>query len=185
MDETKELFNKIKGKDTASFHLLTETYGWKLYSYIRRNVSDREQADRIFNDTLSQFHNSVGDYNCEDPIEAMLCFYADQVGKKVMQQSDALSSDMGPWEIAQEREFTLPETDKKARRKKKKQAKTTELRGGSGFSNFFYGLCVILLIVGIIAALWFLVGILVDMHVLPEQWDFGYSWFNTHIAHWF
>ena len=83
MDETKALFNKIKRKDSGSFNLLTETYGWKLYSYIRRNVTDRETADRIFNDTLARFHASAQNYDCEDPIEAMLCLYADEIAKTV------------------------------------------------------------------------------------------------------
>ena len=216
MDETKELFNRIKRKDNGSFNQLTEAYGWKLYSYIRRSVPDREKADRIFNDTLAQFHDSAESYDCEDPIEAMLCLYADRLSKESGESNGSFHVDPVPakreqtvkesgkesylpaaasankdfqqsvsakeeeWTIGCGREFRFPDDTSKKQKKAEKQKAGKR----SGWSSFLYGLCVFLLVVGILAALWFLVGILVDMEILPD-WDLGYSWFNENVIHWF
>ena len=37
---------------------------------------------------------------------------------------------------------------------------------------------------GILAALWVITGLLMDMGFLPDI-DMGYSWFNMNIAPWF
>lgn len=229
MDDTKELFNKIKNKDKDSFHILTDTYGWKLYSYIRRNEENRENADKIFSDTLTRFHQSVGDYDCEDPIEAMLCLYADSICHKegapsshiqepVMQaEPEVPTSKPEPiaveeavipeapviqpqpvpaqqprkpgneWQVLDDQGDLVPKSKLKGSSKQSpKEYSDKQSRGaGSHLSSFFYGLCILLLILGITAALWFLIGILVDMEILPASWDLGYSWFNDHIAFWF
>lgn len=225
MDETRELFNRIKRKDKGSFDQLTENYGWKLYSYIRGKVKDREQADRIFNDTLARFHASAEKYQSDDPIEAMLCLYADEISES-REQSASITSEapMGtaadktdgiakphpqtpvilptsesfsavrqealavdePWSIGCGREFHFPDDRKKTRTKKTEITiePVKDEDGRSGLASFFYVLCVILLVLGILAAVWFLVGILVSMQVLPA-WDLGYNWFNEHVIPWF
>ena len=171
MDATKALFKKIKGRDRNSFRLLTETYGWKLYSYIRRNTANRETADRIFSETFERFYDSMEEYGSEDPIETMLYLYADIVG-------DASSADnntsLSRWQIARENDFSLPEV---------RISKGHEATKNCWIS-FFYGVCIVLLLLGILAAFWILTWMLMDMTIIPKL-DLGYSWFNAHIANWF
>lgn len=50
--------------------------------------------------------------------------------------------------------------------------------------GFGFGLGVGILVLGILAALWVIVGLLMDMSILPNL-DLGYSWFNANIAPWF
>ena len=172
MEDTRELFHKIKRNDKESFHLLTENYGWKLYSYIRRNVEDREAADRIFSEALSRFHDAMArQQDCEDPIEAMLYVCADQVNlDETAETPDPLS------------QMQLSGAEKAAPEQKKPAKKGGFRRA---IANFFFGLCVLVLIIAILAALWFLVGTLVELEVLPASWDLGYSWFNANVAEWF
>ena len=171
MDATKALFKKIKGRDRNSFRLLTETYGWKLYSYIRRNTANRETADRIFSETFERFYNSMEEYGSEDPIETMLYLYADMVGNAPSADNNA---SLSRWQIAQESDFSLPEV-----KRPKGHGKAR-----SRLASFFYGVCIILLLLGILAALWILAWMLMDMNIIPK-WDLGYSWLNTHIVNWF
>lgn len=171
MDATKALFKKIKGRDRSSFQLLTETYGWKLYSYIRRNTASRETADRIFSETFARFYDSMEDYGSEDPIETMLYLYADMVGNASLTEEN---TELSRWQIAQENGFALPEV----------KLPKGHGKAGSRWLNFFYGVCIVLLLLGILAAFWILAWMLMDMNILP-MWDLGYSWFNTHIANWF
>lgn len=183
MDQTRELFNRIRSRDKDSFQVLTENYGWKLYSYIRKKEDNREAADQLFSDTLARFHNNVDQYGCEDPIEAMLCLYADELMEKEPARQAA------PQEMyctphvpvsAPPQPMTAPQAAPVQKPKPKKKHSA-----GAFFANFFYVLCILFLVIGILAALWFLTGILVDMNVLPSHWDLGYSWFNENIANWF
>ena len=45
----------------------------------------------------------------------------------------------------------------------------------------FFTVLVIINIILIILLLWLLVGLLVNLGVLPEKLDLGYTWFNQHI----
>ena len=145
MEDTRELFNKIKKNDKESFHILTENYGWKLYSYIRRNVEDRETADRVFSDALSRFHDTMAkQQDCQDPIEAMLYVCADQV-----------NPDMEPPQQDDLSQLQLSRAEKKAPEKTGPEKKHGI---GSVIGNIFFGICVVVLILAILAALWFLFG---------------------------
>ena len=167
MDDFKILFDKIKHRDKASFQILTETYGWKLYSYIRKNVDNRELADTIFSETLSRFHHNAEKFDCQDPIEAMLCLYADEIQK---------THSSVPAAVPAQNQKVFPEPPYDAAPAPKKKKKCSVLAG------IFYTICILLLLAAIAVALWFLVGMLVDMEILPKAWDFGYSWFNANIA---
>ena len=182
LDQSRELFNRIRSRDKDSFQVLTENYGWKLYSYIRKKEDNREAADQLFSDTLARFHNNVEQYGCEDPIEAMLCLYADELMEKEARQMapqemycDSLASVSTP-----RQPMAAPQVPPMQQPKPKKKRSA-----GTFLANFFYMLCILFLVIGILAALWFLMGILVDMNVLPSHWDLGYSWFNENIANWF
>ena len=170
MDEIKALFKKIKGRDKRSFEVLSDAYGWKLYTHIRSGTEDREKADRIFSQTLSVFYNELQDYDGEDPIEAMLFACADRIGCK-NREEEVKSAEIGPWTLGQEANFMLPNVDGVIINQIKEPL----------WLKIFYGLCIIILIFGILAAVWVMAWMLMSMQLIPE-YDFGYSWFNLHIA---
>ena len=166
VDQIKALFKKIKGGDRASFTALSDQYGWKLYSYIRRNTPDRDTADRIFSETFSRFYASMDRYDSEDPIETMLYVYADQAGSQEQAGND--TADLSKWEIGHESGFSLPEVELP-----KKSRESTGLR-------IVYGFCIALLSAGILLSIWVMVGMLMNMNLIPYV-DLGYDWFNVHI----
>ena len=51
-------------------------------------------------------------------------------------------------------------------------------------SSFLLIMLIVLLSVGILAVLWTITGLMMDMGLIPE-YDLGYSWFNINIAPWF
>ena len=162
MDDTKALFQKIKGRDKRSFEALSDAYGWKLYSHIRSCMEDREKADRIFSQTISAFYQDLKHYEGEDPIEAMLYACADRIGSGSKQ--DEKAPDV-------EEKTTLPKVDSSIYEEKKEPL----------WLKIFYSLCIIVLVLGILAAVWVMAWMLMSMNLIPE-YDFGYSWFNLHIA---
>ena len=169
MDQSNALFKKIKGRDRSSFEALSENYGWKLYSYIRRNTEDRATADRIFSNTFSAFYDAVGKYESEDPIETMLYICADQAscGEKLASHQN---TEMSQWAIGHEAGFSLPEVMPQEEKKAKE----------SVGMKIFYFICIFLLVVGIAAAVWILLWMLMNMDLMPWL-DLGYTWFNQHI----
>lgn len=54
----------------------------------------------------------------------------------------------------------------------------------SKISSVGFVLGILILGVGILAALWVILGLLMDMNLIPEL-DLGYSWFNANVASWF
>ena len=174
MDETRALFKKVKGRDAASFDALSENYGWKLYSYIRKNTQDRASADRIFSDTFSRFYDAVEGYEGEDPIEALLFSCADQSAGEASIPEKGEERPMGQWAIGQEAGFSLPPV----------HAQGTMEKRDPLWLRLFYGISIVLLVIGILAALWIMAYMLMSMNLIPAA-DIGYSWFNTHIANLF
>ena len=170
MDETRSLFKKMKSRNHGSFQTLSDSYGWKLYSYIRKNCQDRDAADRIFADTVEKFYASVDSYQGDDPIEALLYACADEVRQREPSENPG-GGEMSQWSIGHESGFSLPEVDEKTICRKK----------GSAGKTVFFTLCMIVLIIAIAAALWILLWMLMEMKVVPDL-DLGYSWFNEHIA---
>ena len=175
MDGTKELFKKIRGRDRASFDMLSQNYGWKLYSYIRKNTADRASADRIFSDTFQNFYDLLDGYEGDDPIEAMLFTCADKLVKNGAAASKPeVQSPMGQWEIGCEAGFSLPKVEAAEGATKKE----------SLGMKFFYGICILLLVIGIFAALWIMLYMLMSMNLIPQM-DLGYSWFNANVMNLF
>ena len=137
MDETKALFQKIKGRDKRSFEALSDAYGWKLYSHIRSRTEDREKADRIFSQTFSAFYQDLQHYEGEDPIEAMLFACADRIGSGYKHDEEAATMVGKP-------PIPLPKVDSSIYEEKKEPL----------WLKIFYILCIIVLVLGILAAVW-------------------------------
>ena len=170
MDETRALFKKVKGRDRQSFDALSDHYGWKLYSYIRRNAKDRAEADRIFSDTVALFYDSLESYEGSDPVEALLFSCADRA-RGFRGNPEGEAEKIGQWTMGREADFSLPPVDPSAFRREKEPL----------WLRIFYSICIVLLIAGILAAVWIMLYMLMSMNLIPGM-DLGYSWFNAHIA---
>lgn len=172
--ETNELLDRIKDRDTDAYLQLTQAYGWKLYSHLRSQFEDRETADAAFNETLTNFYNSLAGGDGEDAVEALLYAYADQTCRKM--NGGAQSAQEIPAKPPVEPVSTVTEKPTVVEPEEKK---APERSGSFGFT-----LGVTILVIGILAALWVIIGLMMDMGILPEL-DLGYSWFNANLAPWF
>ena len=77
-----QLLDRIKERDMAAYHHLTQDYGWKLYSYLKTRFQDKETLDAVFNETLNKFYNTIA--GSDDVIEALLYSFADQTCQTMM-----------------------------------------------------------------------------------------------------
>ena len=74
-----DLLDRMKENDPGAFLELTDRYGWPLYAFIRRKYSDNGAAEKLYNDTMNRFYHSLSDSSAEDPLEALLLAFADQL----------------------------------------------------------------------------------------------------------
>ena len=163
--DTIEMLNRLKSMDLKAYSQFTETYGWRLYYHIRDRVKDREKAEDIYNKTMSDFCKCLTDYEGEDAIESLPNACAENVCCRMDQIPGKASQDVRP---IQKVSGGAEEKSKSGKRK----------------GRFGFALCVVLLLFGITAALWVILGLLMDMNYIPEL-DLGYHWFNVNIAPWF
>lgn len=166
-----DLLERMMQRDTDAFLELTDRYGWMLYSEIRKKVPNRADADRIYDETMRQFYGSLQNAACEDPIEAMLCAFADQISEKQgisydlffrIQAEDAVQPPVVQVPVLEENE-----------------AKTAPKRKG----RFWLRLGLFLVLVGFAAVIWIGVGLMMEAGLLP-YYDLGYSWFADIAAAW-
>lgn len=164
----------INMSDRDAFNKLTDAYGWKLYSHIRRNTDSREQADMVFNETFSRIYGTMKSYDSDDALEAMLMMYSDSIGQNIKAQPQTV---MPPHFDNGFLENVQPEgkKDRKGRKEGKKR---------SGFRKLLNFIGVLILLLAIAAIVWVMVGLLMDLKVIP-YFDLGYSWFNANIVDWF
>ena len=150
---------------------LTQDYGWKLYSYLREQLDDKDAADEAFNRTLTGFYNSLAVKSGDDAVETLLYAFADQTCSQMSAERNVPAHTMMIPESETVPQAATPISSNPAQRKKK-----------SGRFGFVLGVTV--LMIGILIAGWVIVGLLMDMGLLPEL-DLGYSWFNANFAPWF
>jgi len=163
-----DLLERMMQRDADAFLEMTERYGWTLYNAIRQKYSDKAEADRIYDETMQQFYRCLQNPNCEDPMEALLCAWAEYVsGKKgflrEMLQDDQLEA---PPAVQAHRlmqsHFDLPE---------KRQNR---------IGSFLFVFLMLLILAG---CTWIIVGFLMERNILPFV-DFGYSWFCAMVENW-
>ncbi|MBO4938279.1 MAG: hypothetical protein J6C98_04670 [Oscillospiraceae bacterium] len=146
-----ELLKRIKERDMDAYLYLTNVYGLKLYNYLNSRLGDQDLVEEAFQKTLASFYESLTAQESQDPIDAILCTYADQTCGKIA------GSDVG------------------TKKKKKKH---------SAAANIGFAIGIVILSAGILAASWVIIGLLMDMNLIPSA-DLGYEWFNANIAPWF
>lgn len=162
--EINDIWNRIRHRDMGANLELSNEYGWIIYSHIRERLDSPEAVTRAYDAALKMFCDAASESTDGDPLSAMLCAYADIA---CIQESPGLSS-VPPAPSAKKRQHP--------RRKRSK--------GHGFFRTLGFAVCFFVLLAGILAALWVVAGLLMDMGFLPE-WDLGYQWFNIHVAPWF
>lgn len=150
--DSMELLKRIKNRDMNAYLRLTNDYGLKLYSHLRTRLDDKDAVEEAFKRTLNSFYQSLTADDDQDPIDAILCAYADRTCEQMRQEAASIN----------------PTVQKASRR--------------SGNVGFVIGITILGL--GILAAAWVIVGLLMDMNLIPG-FDLGYEWFNSNVTPWF
>ena len=198
--DNNELLIRIKEKDEDAILKFMQAHGEKLYSRLLLRLGDRSLADKAFRDAIIGFCKPLTADDSSDPVEALLFGYADRACEDILKDSlDAVIGDtladagalvrVSAGAVAPDAD-TVPAVSAEAQPEEaptaapaaaseapEQKAKTC---GGKGL----FGLGVGVLSLGIAAVLWVILGLLVDMQLLPEI-DLGYSWFSANIAPWF
>lgn len=157
--DSNELLKGIQQRDTDAYLYLTQAYGWKLYAHLSEKLKDTELTNRAFNDTLANFYDCLAGSKGEDAVEALLYAFADRTCQ----------------ELGRETVPAPPAVQERKSRPVKKR---------SVFASIVFWITATLLIVGILAALWVIAALLMEMGFLPEV-DLGYEWVRTKLAGWF
>ena len=188
--DTNDLLNRAKQKDIDAYMQLMYMYGSKVHKRLLEQIGDRNLADAAFQKTTTGFYKMLTKNPDEDAVETILNFYADCMVRQTVTQNIPNTTESRPEQRAvikpeeqpqRKPQETPPEqiahADEPAEQRPEKRKQKKKKKSGS------VGLTIgiVLLILGILAVLWIIAGLLMDMHVLPEL-DLGYSWFDTHIA---
>ena len=158
-----DLLNRLMRHDMDAYLEMTDKYSWSVYSLIKSKISDKNKAELIYNETMNGFFQGLSGTKGNDALEALLLMYADKVCQANMGGSDAAVCGN-------------PESRK---RKTESGAGTAEKKGG-----FLYHICVWLLVLAIVLVIWVILGLLMDMNLIP-YYELGYTWFNTNVLPWF
>lgn len=159
-----DLLERMMQRDTDAFLELTDRYGWMLYSEIRRKVPNKAEADRIYDETMRQFYGSLQNSACEDPIEAMLCAFADKIAEKQGVACDPFAPRLAE-DSMQPPVVQVPVLEVKQEKKAPKRK-----------GRFWLRLGLFLVLIGFAAVIWIGVALMMEAGMLP-YYDLGYTWF--------
>ena len=158
-----DLLNRLMRHDMDAYLEMTDKYSWSVYSLIKSRISDKSKAELIYNETMNGFFQGLSGTKGNDALEVLLLMYADKVCHANMGEADAAV--MGNHEC--------------------RKRKTESGAGASGKNGgFLYYICVWLLILAIVLVIWVILGLLMDMNLIP-YYELGYTWFNTNVLPWF
>lgn len=190
--DTNSLLERIRSKDRDAFMQLMQTYGRGLYTRLLNQLGDKVLADAAFKETLVGFYNALVRSEGEDAVQALLYSYGDITGDRILESSLAqvinetvsetqLTPEPEPESpLARQAGVPEPEENEEAADEKQEAAPGKE----ENRAGWWLGLAVGGLSVAILAALWVIAGLLMDMGLLPEL-DLDYEWFSANVAPWF
>jgi len=161
-----DLLERMMQKDTEAFLEMTDRYGWALYSEIRRKYPNKADADRIYDETMQYFYRCMQNPACEDPMEAVLCAFADKIAEKQGLRADPFAK-LEPDEMMQPPSLQLRQTKADIR-------VTARKRKG----RFWFRLGMFLVLAGFAAVLWIGLGLMMEAGMIP-YYDLGYTWFSA------
>ena len=164
-----DLLDRMQDSDTEAFLEMTERYGWAVYSAIREKHSDQAVADRIYDETMNSFYNHLSRSTADDPLEALLCAFAESISpENISADRNLIQQYEGPPLIKlhhQEQPVQIP-------------------RKASGMKHFWMVLVMLLLLTVLLGLIWLTTGVMMAMDYIPF-YDFGYSWFDANIFDFF
>ena len=166
-----DLLERMMQKDTDAFLEMTDRYGWALYSDIRKKYPNKADADRIYDETMQYFYRCMQNPNCEDPVEALLCAFADKIAEKQGFSADYLNVQKPPEGLnppvvqLKQNETAVPVIKRKRK------------------GNIWLRLCLTLVCIGFAAVVWIGIGLMMEAGILP-YYDLGYSWFFMLVSRW-
>ena len=158
------LLERMMQRDTEAFLEFTDRYGWALYSSIRRKHPSKSDADKVYHETLQQLWSALQNEQYDDPMEAILCVWADQIALKRSPRK----------ELA---EIFMPDAEEKppvVHIRRSEQAETGIPRKRRNGIWSILGLFALFLIFTF--SVWVIIGFLMEQGTLAYV-DLGYSWF--------
>lgn len=165
-----DLLIRMMHRDMDAFLEMTDKYSWAVHSYIRGKISDKRKVEAVFNETMNSFYKGLHENQDKDPMEALLLIYADKVCQAAVDQSfpedPVIEENFRPGKSGMVADTPVQHSEPKK-------------KGG-----FFFSLAVILLLAAIVAVIWFIIGQLMSMNLIPS-YDLGYTWFHTNVFPWF
>lgn len=165
-----DLLERIKGNDTEAFLEMTDRYGWPVYSAICQKYSDPVLADRVYNETMNAFYHSISSSSSEDPLEDILCAFANRISPEKLVFELPISS----------REITPPDIQLN-RNQLSDSYSVKKVHIGDRFMQCI-GFLIVLAFFAV--TLWLILGLLMIMEIIPYV-NFGYNWFFGNIVRFF
>ena len=141
-----DLLDRMKDGNTEAFLEMTDRYGWAVYTAIRQKYSDPAVADKIYNETMNAVYHGVQETSADDPLEALLCVFADRISADDLSFADSFSGqENAPPEIQL---FTRgPSSNGNVRKKK----------------GFWRRMGVFLLLLLVTILLWYMIGLMMSI----------------------
>lgn len=166
-----DLLERMMHRDSDAFLEMTDRYGWALYSEIRKAYPDKEDADKVYQETMQQFYRCLQNPNCDDPLEAILCAMADQVAYRKGILVDPTEAE--PFD------FSEAPPAIKAQRLMEMHNSVPEKRKSK--IGVFFGTLILLPVMAF--CIWVIVGFLMEQGIIPFC-DLGYIWFCSLVEQW-
>ncbi len=166
-----DLLERMMHRDTDAFLEMTDQYGWALYSEIRKKCPNKADADRIYDETMQQFYRYLQNPASEDPLEALLCAFADHISKK--------------WPVPAGQAGTCEPLDGIQPPPVQFQPEITreQSKAGKPRGRFWFRFGMFLVMAGFAAVIWISLGLMMEAGILP-YYDLGYTWFSAIAGRW-
>ena len=164
----RNLLEQMMQRDTEAFLEFTDRYGWALYNSIRRKHPNKVDADKVYHETMQQLWSCLQNDQYDDPMEAILCVWADQITLKRDPHKN-LAEVFNPVEEERPPVLHIRASEQPQNGVKKK--------GKNPFWTVF-GLFFLLLI--FVFSAWVIVGFLMEQGIITYI-DLGYSWFCSYV----
>ena len=163
-----DLLQRMMHRDTDAFLEFTDRYGWALYSSIRRKHPNKVDADKVYHETMQQLWSCLQSNQFDDPMEAILCVWADHIALKRDPKKDLR-------EI-----FQIDEEESPPALHIRSSEPSEECKPARRKHLFWRILGILLLCIVFSFSIWVIAGFLMEKGTIPYA-DLGYSWFRTQL----
>lgn len=158
------LLDRMKQRDTDAFLEFTDRYGWVLYSSIRKKHANKVDADKVYHETLQQLWSCLQNEEFEDPMEAILCAFADNIALKRNPRKDLA-------------EIFYGDPDEKPPVMHIRRSEEDPPQTGADRKITVWSVLLIVFLLAVFGfSVWIILGLLME-HGTIAYVDLGYSWF--------